>query len=261
MGGQQITLSERERAEVERSAAEARTTMLVQTDVDRYLNPPADSPHGLEHAFYLLGDVREKTVLDFGCGSGENLIPLRRRGANVIGIDISPDLIQLAQQRVDAAGVKVTLRVGSAYQTGLPDESVDVVFSMALVHHLDLRRLRQEIFRILRPGGIFIMKEPIRFSRTLDFLRKFLLQQGDISEFEHPLTREEMAIVTEGFTLLKQRDFRLPFVSIIKKVFPGCRKAIWNLDRWRLQHFPSLGYLPRGRPPVCENDGSFAIAD
>jgi 2-polyprenyl-3-methyl-5-hydroxy-6-metoxy-1,4-benzoquinol methylase len=107
MGGQQITLSERERVEVERSAAEARTTMLVQTDVDRYLNPPADTPHGLEYAFYLQGDAREKTVLDFGCGSGENLIPLRRRGANVIGIDISPDLIQLAQQRVDAAGVKV----------------------------------------------------------------------------------------------------------------------------------------------------------
>jgi SAM-dependent methyltransferase len=247
MGGQPITMSERERAEIERSAAEARTTVLVQTDLYRYLNPPADTPYGLEYAFYLLGDARGKTVLDFGCGSGENLVPLTRRGANVIGIDISPDLIQLAQQRADAAGIKVTLKIGSAYETGLPNESVDVVFSMALLHHLDLPRVRQEIFRILRPGGIFIMKEPIRFSRTLDFLRKFLPQQGDISEFEHPLTREEMAVVTEGFTLLEQRDFRLPFVPMVNKVLPGCRKTVWNLDRWMLQHFPSLGYFATGK--------------
>ncbi|MGZ6404257.1 MAG: class I SAM-dependent methyltransferase [Bdellovibrionota bacterium] len=42
--------------------------------------------------------MRGKTVLDFGSGSEENIIPLVERGARVIGIDISPDLIAIIRQ-------------------------------------------------------------------------------------------------------------------------------------------------------------------
>lgn len=82
----------------------------------------------LEYAFHLLGDVNGKTVLDLGCGTGINLIPLTKRGARTIGIDISPDLIRLAQKRMDDAQLESTLQAGSAYDTGLPDESVDVIY-------------------------------------------------------------------------------------------------------------------------------------
>ena len=41
----------------------------------------------LNEAYDLLGDVRGKAVLDLGCGTGENLVPLARRGAHVTGID------------------------------------------------------------------------------------------------------------------------------------------------------------------------------
>jgi SAM-dependent methyltransferase len=79
----------------------------------------------LEYAFHLLGDIRGKTILDLGCGKGENLIPLAKRGGNVIGIDISPELVRLAEARIRSSGVKADVAVGSAYETGLPDESVD----------------------------------------------------------------------------------------------------------------------------------------
>ena len=137
------SLSERDRIEVERSAAEARATVLTPVDVDRYLNPPADTPYGLEYAFYVLGDVRGKSVLDLGCGSGESLVPLVKRGARVIGIDISPDLVALARERLNSYGLSAVLQEGSAYATGLPNESVDVVFCMALLHHLELPRAHQ----------------------------------------------------------------------------------------------------------------------
>src|SRR6266852_3091398 len=89
-------ISERDRAEIERSAAEAAKIALVPVEVDRYLNPPANTPYGLEYAFFLLGDVEGKTVLDLGCGTGENLIPLVKRGARVIAMDISSELAALA---------------------------------------------------------------------------------------------------------------------------------------------------------------------
>jgi SAM-dependent methyltransferase len=237
------SLSERDRVEVERSAAEARAAKLSPVDVDRYLNPPPDTPYALEYAFYLLGDVHRKTVLDLGCGSGESLAPLAKRGAQVIAIDISPDLIQLALQRLSSYGLSAIVQEGSAYATGLPDGSVDVVFSMALLHHLDLPRARQEIYRVLRPGGLFILREPIRFSRTMNYLRRlFPAPKADISDYEHPMTREELAVVMQGFTLVAERSFRLPFVPLVAKVKrPG--KGMWRTDRWLLKHFPSLEHL------------------
>ncbi len=241
------SLSERDRVEVERSAAEARGAVLAPVDVDRYLNPPADTPYALEYAFYLLGDVQGKTVLDLGCGSGESLVPMVKRGAHVIGIDISPDLIELARQRLSNYELSAVVRDGSAYATGLPNESVDVVFSMALLHHLDLPRARQEIYRVLRPGGLFILREPIRFSRTMNYLRRlFPAPKADISDYEHPMTRAELALVMQGFSLVAQRNFRLPFVPLVAKV-KRSGKWMWRMDRWLLKQFPGLEHFATGK--------------
>lgn len=244
------SLSERDRAEVERSAAEAAKVKLAPVNVDRYLAPPADTPYGLEYAFYLLGDIRGKSILDLGCGSGENLIPLVKRGAHVIAMDISPELVELARQRLadyQISGEAATVRVGSAYGTALPDESMDVVFSMALLHHLDLPRARSEIYRILRPGGRFILREPVRFSRTMNSLRKlFPRPKADVSDFEHPMTRDEIALVTQGFTKLAERNFRLPFVPLLMR-FERLSKHLWATDRWLLQNFSKLGHFATGK--------------
>jgi 2-polyprenyl-3-methyl-5-hydroxy-6-metoxy-1,4-benzoquinol methylase len=99
-------LQERDRAEVERSAEEARHTLLQRAQVRRYLSPPADTPYPLEYAFHLLGDISGKEILDFGCGTGENIIPLVKRGGLVTAIDVSPELIAIAERRVSQAGVR-----------------------------------------------------------------------------------------------------------------------------------------------------------
>jgi SAM-dependent methyltransferase len=232
-------LSERDRAEIERSAEEARKIVLKgvdRTQIDRYRNPPPDTPFGLEYAFHLLGDIRGRTVLDLGCGTGENIVPLVERGARVIGMDISPDLIALARKRLDDANQEATLEVGSAYDTGLLDESVDVIFCIALVHHLDIGPAVDEMLRILIKGGTVILKEPIRFSRVYAFLRGLLPAREDISEFEHPLTREEVAAMTERFEVREVRYFRLPFIPLVCRIFPLIGSAAWKVDRWILRH-------------------------
>src|SRR2546425_13117656 len=75
-----------ERSEVARSASEAMHTPDTQligdeANLARYLNPPMHTVYPLEYAYALLGDVRGRTVLDFGCGSGENTLLLARRCA------------------------------------------------------------------------------------------------------------------------------------------------------------------------------------
>jgi SAM-dependent methyltransferase len=233
-------LAERDRAEILRSAEEARQAVLTPSQVERYLDPPPNTPYPLEYAFHLLGDVRGKAVLDLGCGSGENLVPLSRRGASVIGIDLSPELIALADGRLKDEGVPATLKVGSAYDTGLPDESVEVIFCIALIHHLDIAAVRNEMLRILSRDGFIILSEPIRFSATYNRLRNLLPSRGNISDYEHPLTRDELSMFTGPLLTEGLRYFRVPLLPLVARLFPPniIRPGkLWKMDRWILRHF------------------------
>ncbi len=232
-------LTERDREEIRRSAEEASKVVLKPADVERYLNPPANTAYALEYAFHLLGDARTKNVLDLGCGTGENIIPLSRRGNHVVGMDISPELIDLARQRIRNARVEATLRVGSAYDTGLPDQSVDVIFCIALIHHLDIAAVRDEMRRILARGGIIILSEPIRFSAVYNRLRSLLPAREDVSDHEHPLTKHELAAFTRPFEVEGMRYFRVPLLPLLDCALPLNileRKEAWKLDRWILRH-------------------------
>lgn len=237
-------IEELDRDERERSAKEAAQIKIGPPnwdDLKRYLNPPSDTPFPLEYAFSLLPDVRGKTVLDFGCGSGENLVPLVERGARVIGIDLSPELIELARQRLAAAKLEATVEVRSAYETGLPDSSVDVIFCIALLHHLNIERVCREMRRILTKDGQIILQEPIRFSPSYARLRNLLPSRGNVSEYEHPLTRAEFAEINESFKADGVRYFRLPFVPLLSRIV-GARR-LFKVDRLFLKTFPGASHF------------------
>jgi SAM-dependent methyltransferase len=246
-------LNKWERAEVERSAAEAshiNTNNLLadETQVVRYLDPPADTCHPLEYSYHLLGDVRGKTVLEYGCGDGLNTVVLARRGARVKALDISPDLIEVARQRLRANGLTkdVEFIVGSAHELPLPDDSVDVVFGMAILHHLDLALSAREVYRVLRKGGRAIFNEPVRNSKLIKFFRGLIpYQAADVSPFERPLTDLELAKYAEAFSSYRAKAFVLPTTSLVN-VLPPLRnrfsETCQRADAALLQKFPSLAY-------------------
>lgn len=236
----EFRLNERNQAEIERSRIEATKVVLKpfgRTRIDRYLNPPADTPYSLEYAFHLLGDVRNKTVLDLGCGTGENVIPLLERGARVTGVDISPDLIAIAQKRIRNANLEAFLTVGDACNTLLPDESFDIIFCMALIHHLKIDLVRDEMWRILRKGGAIILSEPIRFSEAYARVRRLLPAKQDISEYEHPLTRGELETMTKPFIVHGTRYFRLPFVPLISRLLPSKTDTAFHASNWAVKRW------------------------
>src|ERR1051325_4744966 len=133
-------LQEWERAERERSAFEASSGNSIDLAVDpedvaRYFDPPAHTVYPLEYAFNLIGNLEGKTVLEYGCGDGVNTVLLANRGAKIVSLDLSPELIQLARKRVVANGLSsgVEFIVGSAHNVPLPNESVDVVVGIAIL--------------------------------------------------------------------------------------------------------------------------------
>lgn len=224
------SISVRDQSELLRSrseAAKAELKAIDQAQLERYRNPPASTVYGLEYAFHLLGDISGKTVLDLGCGQGENCLALMLRGAFVLGVDISPELLELARERqrltFGESELGSLLVEGSAEHTTLPDKSVDVIFCVACVHHLQIGEVQKEMLRILKPGGFVILKEPVRFSKSYAWLRKFFPEQADCSEFEHPLTEEELNVLCWPFRMEELRYFRLPFVGLA---------ARWFSPRW-----------------------------
>lgn len=227
-------------SELARSAAEASQITSLDCEIERYLNPPADALEGLDYAFHLVGDVREKTVLDLGCGSGENVIPLAKRGAKVTGIDLSPDLIKLARLRAEKYGVDADLRVASAYETGLPSRSVDVVFCIAVLHHLDIQRAKNEVRRVLKPGGLFIVSEPVRFSWAVKQARKIFPTKIEVSDDEYPLSAAQLALLTDGFQMIASRSFRSIFAAAGLKFAKSFEKIIQRWDNSALQFIPGL---------------------
>lgn len=240
------TLSERDRAEVIRSAEEARRFAVVsfnRSEIQRYLSPSHDTPYPLEYAYYLLGDVRAKTVLDLGCGKGKNLAALAERGAKVIGIDVSPDLVRLAEKRTALAGIKADVVVGTAYEMELPDESVDVVFCILLIHHLDIPQVCSEMFRILKKGGYVVLLEPIRFSRLYDRCRKLLPARQHTSVYEHPLTKSEFASLTNIFTAEDVHYFRLPIVPLAEWLLSATKPSVVKLSASLIGTFPVLQHF------------------
>ncbi len=213
-----------ENVEVERSAGEAQKReteelRLSPATVERYLTPPFDTPYQLEYAYHLLGDVKGKTVLDYGCGAGENSVLIASHGAEkIIGIDISPELVELGQKRLELHGFAETaeLCVGSAHELPIETESVDVVFGMAILHHLDLQLASDEVFRVLKKGGRAIFLEPVRNSKFIKVVRNLIpYESPDVSPFERPLTDAELEKFAERFSGVRSRAFSIPFVNLV----------------------------------------------
>ena len=224
MSSQATDIRRWEAVEVERSAAEAKrkgaADLRIRAEVvTRYANPLEATCFPLEYAYHLLGNVRGKTVLDYGCGLGDNSVLIASRAARVVGLDISPELVGLARARLEQHGLErhAHLHVGSAHQMPFPDASIDVVFGMAILHHLDLGLASAEIFRVLKPGGRAIFMEPVRNSRLLKWARKLIpYRHPDVSPFERPLTDAEIAQFSERFGRRHARAFCLPFVSLVE---------------------------------------------
>jgi SAM-dependent methyltransferase len=245
-----------ERTEVIRSASEAMHTpdwhlRDDEANIARYVDPPMETVYPLEYAYALLGDIRGRTVLDFGCGSGENTLLLAKRGAKTVGVDISADLIALARSRLAINGLPGAAQfiVGSAHNP-VESDRVDVVFGVAILHHLDLELTAREVHRVLKPGGRAIFQEPVRDSPLIRALRRCVpYKTPDVSEFERPLTEREVEGFTARFQTCSVRAFSLPFVNVTQAV-PPLRRYIqfaYRIDGALLKRAPILRPYTRVR--------------
>lgn len=105
----------------------------------------------------MLGDVSGLSVLDAGCGPGLYAEELIKRGATVVGVDASAQMIRLARDR---NGDSAAFRVHDLEQplTWAADRSFDRVVMALVLHHLhDPRAVLREFHRVLREDGRLVL--------------------------------------------------------------------------------------------------------
>jgi ubiquinone/menaquinone biosynthesis C-methylase UbiE len=107
--------------------------------------------------------VAGKKVADIACGSGYGTQMLARAGArSVHGMDISEEAVEFARTQYNAPNV--TYSVANAQElTAISDGEFDVIVSFETIEHLqDVEAYLDEMKRVLRPGGVFVVSTPDR---------------------------------------------------------------------------------------------------
>jgi SAM-dependent methyltransferase len=97
-------------------------------------------------------------VLDVACGTGNAAIRAALAGGRVVGVDLTPELLDRGRRVAGMYGADVDLLEGDAEQLPFTDESFDVALStFGAMFAPDHERTAAEIVRVLRPGGRFVL--------------------------------------------------------------------------------------------------------
>ena len=202
----------------------------------------------LEAYRQAIGDLHDKTVLDFGCGDGARSIDYARRGATVYAFDISPENVRTVVKKSEKAGVaeRIHPSVMPAESLIYDNDMFDFVLGVAILHHTDVTLVEREIARVLKPGGRALFIEPMAHN---PFLRLFrILTPNRRTPTEQPMTVRQIRRLLRHF-----RQGRFRGVHLLSILPPGVLWATGNrtvlrwmmswtqrLDRWLLALAPPL---------------------
>ncbi len=127
----------------------------------------------------LIGNLKNKKIIDLGCGSGTFSVFLANKGATVFGIDFSIQQIKLAKKnlrkrkRVRNRLFFITKDI--EYLKGFKDQSFDIAISVHTIHYVNnLNKSLKEIYRILKPGGKLIFSISHPFNHVIGVNNKHL---------------------------------------------------------------------------------------
>lgn len=213
-------------------------------------------PHTQEYMAYLDRVLREEidgTTLgvcaEVCCGTGEAFALFEDRITTGIGVDVSASMLVKAQQAF--ADSPLTFVQGDATLLPLVDSVFDTVVMLGGIHHVpDREALFRQVFRILKPGGVFYWREPVSDFWLWKFLRSIVYRLSPMlnHETERPLIFAETVPVLEkvgfesvtwrtcgffGFCLFMNSD--VLFVNRVFRFIPGIRaitRVFARFDDW-----------------------------
>jgi ubiquinone/menaquinone biosynthesis C-methylase UbiE len=206
------------------------------------------------------GIGKNDEVVDVGFGFAEQDIYWMNRfePRRIIGVNITPEQVRVARERVKALGLedRIDLREGSATATGLPDACCDVVTAVECAFHFDTREtFFAEAARLLRPGGRIVLADSIPMTvdpnpwahpvrAFLSALTRAALAAPRANAYPRDVYAKKLAAA--GF-----EDVRVE--SIREHVFPGWNRALEE-DAGLRRRLGPVGWLLRHLPKTEVNE-------
>ena len=148
--------------------------------------PPSQSAENAAAAFLARGKRR---ILDLACGVGRETFHLESRGLAVIGVDASPNGLQVARQRRLERGARCASVVADARQLPFENESFDGVYCFGLLHEFtgktktqDVQQVMAEIERVLCTHGLLVLTvlsgDPERGLPQVQFFTRHMFERA-----------------------------------------------------------------------------------
>ena len=158
-----------------------------------------------------------KTLLDFACGNGENGIYGALAGAEVFGIDISPEGIENSKKNAQKMGVGGQCRheVMDGEKMLFDDNFFDVAVEYGALHHVDLDAALGELARVLKPDAKMICIEALRHNPLIHAYRKRTPHLRTEWEVEHILGVESLDVMKQYFSQVDVKFFHLSALALV----------------------------------------------
>jgi ubiquinone/menaquinone biosynthesis C-methylase UbiE len=141
----------------------------VEKDFDRLaLLDEGGWTHNNHYHNFLLRNVPEvcQRALEIGCGTGAFSRRLAERVNQVTALDISSEMIRVAQSR-SAQFPNLQFEIADVMSRDLPDANFDCVATIATLHHLEMREVLLKMKAALKPGGVLIILDLFEPERNL----------------------------------------------------------------------------------------------
>jgi SAM-dependent methyltransferase len=206
-----------------------------------------------------LGDLRGKKVVVVGC-SNVGVIPLARRGANVIGIDVADEAVAQLNEEIASEGLsdRACGMVMNAEDLSFEPDSIDMIVCTGVLHHLDVEKSAKTFSKVLKPDGRLVMMEPLAWNPAAALYRKVTPSMR--TEFEHPLTPADFRILARYFGKVDFNAYAFLSCLAIPVLFlpgmGGLKKVVVNVlspvDRALFRVFPYSKYFAWSTVIICQ---------
>ena len=140
---------------------------------------------------------KNKHLLEYGCGVGDNIKKFKDLGAHVTGIDISQEGIKQAKERSSTNNLDANLLVMDVENTGFKNDEFDIIVGQGIIHHLNLKKIYSETSRLLNANGHAIFLEPLGHNPIINLYRK--LTPNIRTSDEHPLMKQDLKLLKKYF--------------------------------------------------------------
>ncbi len=185
-------------------------------------------------------DLRPKRILDLGCTVGHSTLPYADiyPDAEVFAVDVAAPVLRYAHGRAESLGKAVHFSQQNAERTNFASASFDLVVSHILFHETAnkaLRRIIDECFRLLRPGGVMAHSEGPQF-KDLEPMDIFFVdwdthfQAEPFSATMHELDLPQIA-VDAGFPRDKVFETFVPSL-MMSKITSGYKPGVRGAGNW-----------------------------